>query len=172
MFTHYFCERHAEIAKKKLAARADRHQDHYVWGDLPADLVLCESWQEGTGEIVKTGFCKEFAVCLARSPSRANPLYYWIEPTCPANDDLIEIGMVLVFAKAEDELRVILQVGADEELGANYDVQAAIEDLVVRTMLAEGVADLRPTWPISEENTYLLAEIVERIEQHIKDRNM
>ena len=163
MFTHYFCERHAEIAKKKLAARADRHQDHYVWGDLPADLLLCESWQEGTGEIVKTGFCKEFAVCLARSPSRVNPLYYWIEPSCPANDDLIEIGMMLIFAKAEDELRAI------SKLGNEIDAQVAIEDLVVRTMLAEGVADLRPTWPISEENTYLLVEIVERLEQQIRD---
>ncbi len=163
MFTHYFCDRHAEIAKKKLADRADRHQDNYAWGDLPADLVLCESWQEGTGEIIKTGFCKEFAVSLARSPSRANPLYYWIEPTCPANDDLIEIGMMLIFAKAEDELRAI------SKLGNEIDAQVAIEDLVVRTMLAEGVADLRPTWPISEENTYLLAEIVERLEQQIRD---
>ena len=163
MFTHYFCDRHAEIAKKKLAARADRHQDNYLWGDLPANLVLCESWQEGTGEIIKTGFCKDFAVCLARSESRANPLYYWIEPTCPANDDLIEIGMMLIFAKAEDELRAI------SKLGNEIDAQVAIEDLVVRTMLAEGVADLRPPWPISEENTYLLAEIVERLEQQIRD---
>lgn len=130
---------------------------------MPGDLVLCESWQEGTGEIVKTGFCQEFACAFGRSKSRANPLYYWIEPTCPANDDLIEIGMMLIFAKAEDELRAI------SKLGNEIDAQVALEDLVVLTMLAEGVADLRPTWPISEENTYLLAEIVERLEQQIRD---
>lgn len=161
MFTHYFCEQHAQLAKKKLAARGGK--ESFVWSELPGDLVLCESWQEGTGEIVKTGFCQDFARTLGRSESRANPLYYWLEPTIPANDDLIEIGMMLVFAKAEGELRGILSL--DKEM----DRQAAFEDVVVRTLLEGGVADLRPTWPISEENTYLLAEIVERIEQQIRD---
>lgn len=161
MFTHYFCDKHAQLAKKKLAAR--NSEGIAAWSDIPGDLVKCESWQEGAGEIIKTGFCQDYAVCLSRSESRANPLYYWTEPTSPANDDLIEIGMMLVFAKAEGELRGILG------LGKEIDRQAAFEDVVVRTLLEGGVADLRPTWPISEENSYLLAEIVERIEQQIRD---